>query len=104
METLPTLEEKHHVTNKALKTLEKVMIAQDDYGFDKYKKPLNHRYNYDWLQMFLEEISDGLKYIQNEMDRKALIINILEYALEFDNPRNEIEMALKLLKIEGTGK
>jgi hypothetical protein len=104
METLPLIDDKHDVTKRTLKTLEKVMLAQDDYGFDKYKKPLNHKYNYSWMDMFLEEIADGLKYIQNEMDRKALVINILEYALEFDNPKNEIEMALKLLKTEGTGK
>lgn len=95
---------KHDVSKKALKTLEDVMFDQDDYGFDKYKKALHHSYNYNWLRMALEELADMTKYIQNEMDRKATVIEILEYALQFDNPRNEIELALKLLKTEGTGK
>lgn len=96
--------EKHDVSKKALKMLEKVMFSQDIYGFDKYKKPLKHTYDYNWLQMFMEEMADGLKYIQNEMDRKELVITILEFALEQDEPKDFIQDALKLLKVEGTGK
>jgi hypothetical protein len=104
METLPVLEEKHEVSKKALNTLEKVMFSQDDYGLDKYQKPLKHTYQYDWLQMFLEEMADGLKYIQNEMDRKQSVIEILECSLEMNVPKEGVIRALKLLKMEGTGK
>lgn len=97
-------DKKHNVTKRTLNTLEKVMLAQDDYGYEKYKKPLKHSYRYDWLQMFLEEMADGLKYIQNEMDRKALVIEILECSLEMNVPRQGVERALQLLKMEGTGK
>jgi hypothetical protein len=104
METLHALEEKHEVSKKALKTIGKVMFDQDDYGFDKYKKPLKHTYHYDWLQMALEEEADKLKYLQNEMDRKQDIIEILECSLEMNDPRAGVERALKLLKMRGTGK
>lgn len=97
-------EEKHNVTNKTLKTLEKVMIQQDNYGMEKYKKPLAHTMHYDWMAMFLEEMADGLKYIQNERDMKALIIKILEFGLGSDDPKYHIEHALRLLTVKGTGK
>jgi hypothetical protein len=95
---------KNDVTKKTLKTLEKVMLAQDEYGISKYKKALKHTMNYDWLQMFLEEMADGMKYIQNEMDRKKLVIDILEWSLEHGNPKVGIENAISILKTEGTGK
>jgi hypothetical protein len=105
METLEEIDfdKKHVVSKKTLKTLEKVMLAQDDYGFAKYKKPLTPHMNYDWLQMFLEEMADGLKYIQNEIDRKAQVIRLLEISLEIDS-RVLVESALQILKTEGTGK
>lgn len=104
IEPLQFLDERHDVSKKTLNTLERVMYSQDNYGIEKYKKPLNHTMNYDWLQMFLEEIADGLKYIQNEMDRRALVIEILECALDADNPKYVILSALEILKSEGTGK
>lgn len=94
---------KHEVSRKALKTLEKVMLSQDDYGFEKYKKPLHHNMEYDWLQMFLEEMADGLKYIQNEIDRKDRVKQVLELALEHKEFAL-VKMALKILSKEGTGK
>jgi hypothetical protein len=94
----------HEVTQRVLKTLEPVMIAQDKFGYDKYNKPLKHTYKYDWLQMFLEEMADGLKYIQNEMDRRAFVIQMLEQALESEEPKVLIKEALQVMKTEGTGK
>jgi DNA polymerase sigma len=98
-------DKKHEVSKRTLKTLEKVMFAQDDYGFNKYKKALKSNMNYDWLQMFLEEMADGLKYIQNEIDRRNAVIQLLEWSLKNDSDsRFSIETALRLLKMEGTGK
>ena len=94
---------KHTVSSKALETLTKVMYAQDEYGVKKYGTTLKHTQNYDWLQMFLEEMADGLKYIQNEMDRKKQVIEILEYAVRA-NAMSFVETALKILRTEGTGK
>lgn len=96
-------DKKHKVSKKALETLEKVMFSQDEYGVKKYGKPLTHTQHYNWMQMFMEEMADGLKYIQNEMDMKALVINILEWGIEND-PKHAIESALRMLKVEGTGK
>jgi len=95
---------KHDVSNKALKRLEKVMFAQDDFGIEKYRKPLKSSYNYDWLQMFLEEIADGLKYIENEIERRQIVKNFLEMGLKSENPKSFIEMALGELNKTGTGK
>jgi hypothetical protein len=102
-EDVPSVD-KHNVSSRTLTTLEKVMFKQDDYGVEKYKKPLKHTYRYDWLEMFMEEMADGLKYIQNEMDRKKLIVGILEHAIESDDPKRHISTALDLLTVEGTGK
>lgn len=94
---------KHDVSKKALETLEKVMFTQDDYGFKKYGVHLRASQKYDWLQMFLEEMADGLKYIQNEIDRKNSVIRLLEDFIE-TNEKAFVEGALYLLKIDGTGK
>jgi translation elongation factor EF-1beta len=91
------------VSDKALETLTKVMYTQDEYGFKKYGTELRNVQKYDWLQMFLEEIADGLKYIQNEMDRKQQVIKLLENFME-TGEKAFVEGALYLLEIEGTGK
>jgi hypothetical protein len=94
----------HKVTFKTLQTLEKVMLQQDRYGMEKYQKPLAATMNYDWLAMYLEEMADGLKYIQNEIDRKEAVIHLLEHGIESVNPKKFIQAALEILKISGTGK
>jgi hypothetical protein len=103
-EDIPNDANKHDVTSRTLTTLEKVMLKQDDYGIKKYGVALKHQHRYNWLDMFMEEMADGLKYIQNEVDRKKLIIELLETALEVDNPKFVIKTALELLTIQGTGK
>jgi hypothetical protein len=105
MEELETFEllHKNDVSKKALDTLEKVMFAQDDYGFDKYKKALKHSMDYDWLQMFLEEMADGLKYVQNELDRRETIKWLLYSAIDHSD-WSLVQVALKLISKEGTGK
>lgn len=105
METLEEIDfdKKHVVSKKALKTLEKVMFSQDDYGFAKYKKPLSDGMNYDWLQMFLEEMADGLKYIQNEIDQKEKVKFLLESALKY-REFSLVKVALEIVSKEGTGK
>lgn len=78
---------KFPVTDKALKTIGTVMQEQDNYGFDKYGKPLNPKDQYDWMAMFLQEMADGLKYIQCEMERKNDIIHVLKMGMRSDVPR-----------------
>lgn len=80
------------------------MFAQDEIGFKKYGVPLFHGHNYNWIQMFLEEMADGLKYIQCEIDRKNYVIQMLQAGLNSDSPKEYIEIALQLLTVEGTGK
>jgi hypothetical protein len=101
---IPIDKEYHKVSDKMLETLKKVSYKQDEYGFNKYQKPLRSNYKYDWMQMVLEEMADAMKYLQNEMDRKEAVIHLLEYGLESDNPKQFIEGALEILKISGTGK
>ncbi|MCM3600658.1 hypothetical protein M3175_07940 [Robertmurraya korlensis] len=90
------------ITNKAVATMIETMHRQDMVGVQKYGKPLSHLDNYNWLEMFLEEMADGLKYIQCEMERKNDLIKILEAGEEASNPRFYISMALSVLKMEGT--
>lgn len=104
-DSIPSLSDnRHDVSDRMLETLRNVSYKQDDYGIEKYKTNLKHTQRYDWLQMFLEEMADGLKYIQNEMDRKQQFIQLLEFALSQKNPQSFIWDAIKILKTEGTGK
>lgn len=96
--------DKHFVSEQALKNLKEVMFNQDDFGVKKYGVPVHHSYNYDWLKMLHEELADGLKYLECEMQRKSYVIQLLKSSLNVDNPKEYIEVALELLCIEGTGK
>jgi hypothetical protein len=101
---MPTNDKRHNVSNRALRTMKEVMYEQDHYGMDKYKEPLHHSYNYDWLKMALQEEADKLKYIQNEMDRKEEVIQILQKAEDYTDPfalRSAINEALGLLTAGG---
>lgn len=95
---------RHEVSDKMLDNLRRVAYKQDDFGIEKYNTALHHSLNYDWLLMLHEELADGLKYLQNEMDRKAYVIQILQAALRVDEPKEYIGIALELLTVEGTGK
>lgn len=98
------MDAKHDVSKRSLENLKEVMFAQDDFGIKKYNVPLSHGHSYNWLQMFLEEMADGLKYIQCEIDRKEFIIEMLQAGMRSDTPKDYIEIALNLLTVEGTGK
>lgn len=94
---------RHDVSDKVLDTLKSMSYKQDDFGIEKYKKSLHHSYNYDWMAMFFEEIVDGLKYLQNEMDRREVIKGYLETAIKIKDWQH-VQKALDLLNISGTGK
>lgn len=96
-------DERHDVSNKMLTNLKKVAYYQDDYGMEKYKEALHHTYNYNWLQMTMEELADGLKYIQNEIDRKKQVLQMLEYAINTKS-WSVVKRAYEELSTSGTGK
>ena len=91
------------VTEQVKETFGEVMDKQDDFGFNKYGKALDHRDNYDWLGMATEEIADALKYFQCEKNRRKDVIELLEIAI-FEEDFNYVKGALKLLVMDGTGK
>ena len=95
---------RHDVSKKALRRLEKVMFEQDDFGVEKYGKPLNSSMEYDWLQMAMEEQADKIKYLECERQRRERIKELLEKGKVSNNPKLYINMALDLLSYEGTGK
>lgn len=66
--------------------------------------PLHHSHNYDWLKMLQEELADGLKYLECELQRKSYVVDLLEAGLRTNEPKEYIKVALELLTIEGTGK
>ena len=95
---------KHAVSDKSLETLKEVMYQQDEFKVKKYGVALDHSHKYDWLKMLQEELADGLKYLQCEMERKEYIISLLKAGIRSDEPKTFIEVALELLTMEGTGK
>lgn len=94
---------RHDVSDKMLSNLKEIAYKQDDYGIDKYKRPLDHVYSYDWLAMALEEFADMGKYIQNEIDRKSTITAMLKDAFALRN-WSLVESAIYHLTKSGTGK
>ena len=91
---------KHTITNKSLFQLKQVMQQQDEYGIRKYGKELGPRDNYNWINMFMEEMADGLKYIQCEVENKIDVIRILNGALQMERPDSKdayIKYALEIL-------
>nr|WP_259549234.1 hypothetical protein [Heyndrickxia oleronia] len=95
---------KHAVSDKSLETLKEVMYQQDEFGVKKYGVALDHSHKYDWLKMLQEELADGLKYLQCEMERKEYVISLLKAGVRSDEPKTFIEVALDLLTMDGTGK
>lgn len=95
---------RHTVSERALIKLKRTMYSQDDFGVNKYGEPLNSKMNYNWLEMAREEISDFLKYLQCEEERKNLVIHTLRLAQKTDDPTDFINYALELLETGGTGK
>lgn len=103
----PVRKDKFPVTKQAIDTVKRVMVEQDIYGYNKYKKALDHKDRYNWLDMFLQEQADGIKYIQCEMNRQKDVVRLLSRAYEADDTFSKnalILEALDLLTIEGTGK
>lgn len=92
------------ITERALISIKSMMLKQDEFGLAKYGKPLDFKDKYNWLEMLLEEMADGLKYIQCEIDKKKYIKELLEAGLRSDSPKEYIEVAINLLNVEGTGK
>ena len=80
-----------------------VMDEQDEFGYSKYGKPLEHTDNYDWLGMATEEIADALKYFQCEKNRRKDVIGLLEKAIA-EESFIPVFQALKIMKTQGTGK
>jgi hypothetical protein len=94
---------KHYVSDKVLNSLKTVAYNQDYFGINKYGKPLHASMKYDWLKMLREELADGLKYLECEAERKEVVIEMLEYAIE-NNNWFTVQSALHQLKQDGTGK
>lgn len=92
------------ITDRALENIESDMKKQDQFGINKYGKPLEYTDPYDWDAMANEEMADYLKYRQCERERKADVIKLLEAGMLVKNPKEYIEYALDLLTIKGTGK
>lgn len=48
---------------------------QEKKGMEKYGQPLNPLDNYDWLNMCLEEQTDGFKYLAAEKVKRDFIVD-----------------------------
>lgn len=101
---MKNVKDKHEVSDRMLGNLKEVAYQQDNYGMEKYNTPLSAKLDYDWLHMLTEELADGLKYLQCEIDRKQGVIKLLEAGMRSGEPKVYIECALDVLKVRGTGK
>lgn len=91
------------ITEQVKEEFGDVMDEQDDFGYGKYGKPLDHTDNYDWLGMATEEIADALKYFQCEKNRKKDVIELLKKAIA-EESFIPVFQALKIMNTQGTGK
>lgn len=54
--------------------MEGTMNSQDEFGLEKYGKPLDPMDDYDWLDMAEQEIADMIKYFNCERERRDYFI------------------------------
>lgn len=94
---------KFPITEQVKEEFGEVMDIQDDFGYGKYGKPLDHTDDYDWLGMATEEIADALKYFQCEKNRKKDVVELLRKAIA-EESFIPVFAALNLMTKQGTGK
>lgn len=60
--------------SKVLQIFTRVAIRQEGYGIKKYGKPLDPMdRQHDWLNMTIEELVDGFKYLLAERERRDIL-------------------------------
>jgi len=80
----------------------KVAHSQEEKGVAKYGKPLNPSDKYDWIEMAIEEMVDGFKYILAEQHRRKAVIKKIRQAINTDvKPSKHDEISILLDKLEG---
>lgn len=94
---------KHEISDKMIDNLKEIAYKQDDFGVEKYKKPLTANLNYDWLQMAMEELVDLGKYLECETERKEVVKVLLNHAVKTEN-WDLVKLAYNELSKTGTGK
>lgn len=94
---------RHKVSDRMLNNLKTTAYMQDNFGMDKYKKPLFSGMPYNWLAMAKEELVDMAKYLECEEVRKETVTQMLIDALALQN-WELVHSALSQLMMKGTGK
>ena len=86
--------------NLATKKFKRVTEDQARKGLEKYGRGLNPATPYDWCDMALEEMADGVQYLMAEKYRRNEVIqNIYAMAQELKQvrtPEEALELAQKL--------
>src|SRR5690625_3510924 len=59
--------------------------AQERKGIQKYGQPLNPLDNYCWLDMAMEEQTDGFKYLVAEQEKRKFVVAKIRKLLEYKN-------------------
>lgn len=67
---------------------ENELLRASRHPFVLIVEDLDHSHKYDWLKMLQEELADGLKYLQCEMERKDYVINLLKAGLRSDEQKH----------------
>jgi len=62
-----------------------VNFSQELKGKEKYGEPLNpHNKNYDWLEMAIEEVVDGFKYLHAEQVKRERIVAKIREIIQYN--------------------
>lgn len=76
--------------------------SQERKGIQKYGQPLNPLDDYDWLEMAIEEQTDGFKYLVAEQEKRKFVVGKIRKLLEFkDNSVSRTEINHWLDVLEG---
>ena len=91
-----------HLHNTLIK-FSQVAHEQEKKGIAKYGYPLNpHENKHDWLEMAVEELVDGFKYLHAEQVRRKQIVKEIRQAIKTEvTPSKHDEITRLLNKLEG---
>lgn len=91
-----------HLHNTLIKFAD-VAHSQEEKGISKYGYPLDpNESKHDWLEMAVEEIVDGFKYLHAEQVRRKSIVDEIREVIKYEVLPHKYDEIINLLdKLEG---
>lgn len=94
----------HKNFEKSIVKFIEVAKSQEEYGINKYGQPLNPLDNYDWLEMALEELVDGFKYLHAEQVKRRHVIKQIRKVIRDIDPYDRETINSLLCQLESVKK